>query len=138
MCSCYIYLTNIWLTLFIFRENTPYKLSKSLQQTHSSNALQRDVVNLWYFKLKLFDLEWYIVWNIQDLYDATLGGKDKGIRKIEFVAKTQFLYAEKEWDLKKNDDLRWNLKNLSRGLNPPKPGLNLETFDTILSGTNHI
>ena len=44
-------------------------------------------------------------------------------------------------------DLRWNLKNLSRGLNPPKSaktrfklsaGLNLETFDTILSGTNHI
>ena len=43
--------------------------------------------------------------------------------------------------------LRWNLKNLSRGLNPPKSaktrfkfsaGLNLETFDTILSGTNHI
>ena len=36
-----------------------------------------------------------------------------------------------------------NLKNLSRGLNPPKlfklsAGLNLETFDTILSGTNHI
>jgi len=43
--------------------------------------------------------------------------------------------------------LRWNLKNLSRGLNPPKSakprfklsaGLSLETFDTILSGTNHI
>ena len=42
---------------------------------------------------------------------------------------------------------RWNLKNLSRGLNPPKSAktrfkfsacLNLETFDTILSGTNHI
>ena len=42
---------------------------------------------------------------------------------------------------------RWNLKNLSRGLNPPKSaktrfkfsaGLYLETFDTILSGTNHI
>ena len=65
------------------------------------NFLQRDGVNLWYFKLKLFD---YIVWNIQDLYDAMLGaGKDKGIRKIEFVAKTQFLYAEKEWDLKKNE-----------------------------------
>jgi len=39
---------------------------------------------------------------------------------------------------------RWNLKNLSRGLNPPKSakprfkfsaGLNLETFDIILSGT---
>ena len=37
---------------------------------------------------------------------------------------------------------RWNLKNLSLGLNPPKSaktrfkfsaGLNLETFDTILS-----
>jgi len=48
--------------------------------------------------------------------------------------------------LKKND-LRWNLKNLSRGLNPQKTaktrfklsaGLNLETFGTILSGTNHI
>ena len=40
--------------------------------------------------------------------------------------------------------LRWNLKNLNRGLNPPKPrfkfsaGLNLETFNTILSGINHI
>ena len=43
--------------------------------------------------------------------------------------------------------LRWNLKNLSRGLHPPKSvktrfkwsaGLNLGTFDTILSGTNHI
>ena len=42
---------------------------------------------------------------------------------------------------------RWNLKNLSRGLNRPKSaktrfkfsaGLNLETFDTILSETNHI
>ena len=37
-----------------------------------------------------------------------------------------------------DDILRWNLKNLSRGLNPPKRGLNLETFDTILSGTNNI
>ena len=45
------------------------------------------------------------------------------------------------------NDLRWNLKNLSRGLNPPKSaktrfkfsaGLNLETFDTILSGAIHI
>ena len=44
------------------------------------------------------------------------------------------------------EEPRWNLKNLSRGLNPPKSaktrfkfsgGLNLE-FDTILSGTNHI
>ena len=43
--------------------------------------------------------------------------------------------------------LRWNLMNLSRGLNPPKSsktrfklsaGLNLETLNTILSGTNHI
>ena len=45
------------------------------------------------------------------------------------------------------NNLRWNLKNLSRGLNPPKSaktrfkfsaGLNLETFNTILSGTNNI
>ena len=42
--------------------------------------------------------------------------------------------------------LRWNLMNLSRGLNPPKSAktrfkfsadLNLETFDTIFSGTNN-
>ena len=42
---------------------------------------------------------------------------------------------------------RWNLMDLSRGLNPPKSsktrfkfsaGLNLETFDTIFSGTNHV
>ena len=46
-----------------------------------------------------------------------------------------------------NTVLRWNLNNLSRGLNPPKSAktrfkfsadLNLETFYTILSGTNHI
>ena len=36
-----------------------------------------------------------------------------------------------------NPNLRWNLKNLSRGLNLPNPGLNLKTFDTIISGTNH-
>ena len=39
-------------------------------------------------------------------------------------------------NIKKIFDPRWNLKNLSRGLNPPKTrfklsaGLNLETFDT--------
>ena len=49
-----------------------------------------------------------------------------------------------------NENLRWNLKNLSRGLNPPKSakirqnpvkfsaGLNLKTFDTIFSGTNDV
>ena len=29
------------------------------------------------------------------------------------------------WETSEFPILRWNLKNLSRGLNPPKPGLNL-------------
>ena len=46
--------------------------------------------------------------------------------------------------MEKGIDLRWNLNNLNRGLKAAKTrvkfsaGLNLETFDTILSGINHI
>ncbi len=47
-----------------------------------SKSLQPDVVNLWYFKLILFDLTEVIVWNIDGLRHW-IGS--------EFVAKTQFL-----------------------------------------------
>ena len=30
-------------------------------------SLQPDGVDLWYFKLKLFGLKWFIVWNIKGL-----------------------------------------------------------------------
>ena len=51
--------------------------------------MQTDGVDFWYFKLRLFDLTEYIVWNIKG---SNLSGcKDKGIKKWEFVAKTQFL-----------------------------------------------
>ena len=43
--------------------------------------MQFDGVNLWYFKLQQFDQTEFIVWNIKDI----------GVRKSEFVAKTQFL-----------------------------------------------
>ena len=48
--------------------------------------LQPEGVNLWQFKIRLFDLE------ISEVY----GIKDKGIRKSEFVAKTQ-LFCLPQW-----------------------------------------
>ena len=45
-------------------------------------------VNLWYFKLRLFDLTYFIVLILRS---ATEGYKDIVIRKSEFVANTQFL-----------------------------------------------
>ena len=53
-------------------------------------SLQSDGVNLYYFKLRLSDITEFIVWNIYLRY-STMGYKDIGIRKSEFVAKTQFL-----------------------------------------------
>jgi len=45
--------------------------------------------------------------------------------------------SQRTFAIEKN--MRWNLKNLSRGLTETRfklsAGLNLETFDTILSGT---
>ena len=67
----------------------------------------------------------------------------KAITVNSLVCTVQLIFGQ----LFKNLIQRWNLKNLSRGLNPPKTaktrfkfsaGLNLETLDTILSGTNHI
>ena len=50
-------------------------------------SLQPDSVNLWNFKLRFFDQ----TESLKYLKSTTLGCKDKGIIKSEFVAKTQFL-----------------------------------------------
>ena len=52
-----------------------------------SKSLQSDVVNLWYFTLKM--LANSLSWKYQRFKQS--GCKDIGIRKFEFVAKTQFL-----------------------------------------------
>ena len=53
--------------------------------------MEPDEVNLWYFKLRLFDLTVYSVWNILGPRHWVMGCKDIGIVKSEFVANTQFL-----------------------------------------------
>ena len=53
-------------------------------------SLQPYDVNLWYFKLTLFDQIAFIVWNIKGL--RHWGGNDIEFWKSEFVAKTQFLW----------------------------------------------
>ena len=50
--------------------------------------MQPDDVNLSYFKLGLFDMTEFTVWNAY----TTLGCKNLGIRKSEFVAKTYIVY----------------------------------------------
>ena len=39
-------------------------------------SFQLDELDLWYFKLRLFDLTELIVWNIKGLQDTTFGYKD--------------------------------------------------------------
>ena len=48
-------------------------------------------VNFWHFKLKLLDRP-NIIHSLEYLRFMPLGGKDRGIRKLEFVTKTQFLF----------------------------------------------
>ena len=48
-------------------------------------------VNLWFFKLSLLDLAEFIVWNNKGIKHWV--AKILRIRKLEFVAKTQFLYV---------------------------------------------
>ena len=43
---------------------------------HTLTSLQPDVTKRWYFKVRLFDLTEFIVWNIW-----SMGFKDIGIRK---------------------------------------------------------
>ena len=57
--------------------------------------MQPDGVKLWYFKFRLFNLTEIIVWKFESLRSATLVCNEIGIRKSEFVAKTQFLFKIK-------------------------------------------
>ena len=52
-------------------------------------TLQFDYVNLWYFRLWLFDKTKFIVWNIEGFWLSV--AKIKELGKSEFVSKTQFL-----------------------------------------------
>ena len=72
----------------------------------------------------------YVFWDKHNWTSLFLGTNLnlKGVKKTKHLK----LFSLRGY----NSYLRPNLKNLSLGLNPPKPGL--ETFDTILSGTNHI
>ena len=59
-------------------------------------SMQPDVANLWYFKPLIFQT--CIIWSnrihsLKYLRFTTLGCKDKGIRKSEFVTKTQFKWT---------------------------------------------
>ena len=75
-----------------FEEVSPlFLIAKKFSVYTNSNflfpiSLQPDSVNLWYYKLRLFDLTECIVWNNWDLFIQL-----QGIGKSEFVAKTQFL-----------------------------------------------
>ena len=68
--------------------------------------MQPDGVDLWYFKLRIYDLPELIVWNIKGL------GKVIGIRKSEFVAKAQFLRKENWYNYETNK----NTCNLRYGI----------------------
>ena len=50
---------------------------------------QPDNVNLWFFKLRLFDKT-----ELKYLRSTTSGRKDLGVIKSEFVAKTRLLYKQ--------------------------------------------
>ena len=51
--------------------------------------VQPDDVNLWYFKVRLFDQLFDSKFELSKIYDIEF--KDIGIRKSEFVGKTQIL-----------------------------------------------
>ena len=55
--------------------------------------LQPDGVNLWYFKLRIFDLTEFL--ELKYLRSMALGCKDIEIPKLEFVAKTLLSFLEK-------------------------------------------
>ena len=70
---------------FLLQRNWVFATNSNFQVPIS---LQSDSVNLWYLKLRLFNL----IHNLKYLRSAIFGSKDIGIRKSEFVAKTQFLW----------------------------------------------
>jgi len=57
---------------------------ESLSHNQMCESLQSDGVNIWCFKLELFDLTEF---NLKSLSSKTLGCKDIGIIKSDFVTK---------------------------------------------------
>ena len=49
------------LTQFLAERNWVFATNSDLTIAIS---LQPDVLNLWYFKLSLLDLKWFVVWNV--------------------------------------------------------------------------
>ena len=62
-------------------------MSKELSLCHKFSFVKPISSTLWYFKLTLFDLTAFIVWNIKDLRHWV----DIEIRESEFVSKCEFL-----------------------------------------------
>ena len=58
-------------------------------------SLQTDDVNLWYLKISLFDVSMFEISNA--CLDTVC--KDLGIKKSEFVEKTQFLWPNRPWKI---------------------------------------
>ena len=52
------------IKVFYFFLQSIYKGIESLALTQICKPLEPDVVNLWYFKFRIFDLTEFIVWNI--------------------------------------------------------------------------
>ena len=84
--------------------NLKYKLNDKIRKNEQRNWVfatnfnflipiffKPNGVNLWYFKLRLFDLTEFIIWNISGL--TTFDCKDIWIIKSELVAKIQLLLA---------------------------------------------
>ena len=54
-----------YFLFFYFFLQSINKGIESLAQTQICKPLESDVVNLWYFKFRIFDLTEFIVWNIE-------------------------------------------------------------------------
>ena len=87
-----------WIPMFIGTPCTkpvsPFKVFHISQFQFCNRSIMRtnislensNVVNFWYFNLRLFDLAKFIVWNIKGLQHRVAM-----IQKLEFVSKTHFL-----------------------------------------------
>ena len=83
-----------YFLFFYFFLQSINKEIESLAQTQIFKPLEADVVNLWYFKFRIF---WSNrIHSLKYLRSTTFGSKDIVIRKSEFVARTKFLNFHKE------------------------------------------
>ena len=125
---------------FTFSNFPQTQIFKSLQFDVANRFVKFSIHSLKYMKSTTLGCDsWQseFVTNIQFLYDPPPSPSAKQITKLLTLL---FSYKQTNKDnINKNKEpstleqvkyckyrveLRWNLKNLSRGLNPPKPGLN--------------